>query len=324
MSVGEALVYGLLGGTAAAADHYVTDWRERTSQARKLAADKEGWKYQENLKLETAKKLADYERQNRDKSTQLALSPDGKQLIPIKPDHKTGAMPVPVAEITDGKVNYHNMGKGLLGGSGKGGSGSSGPKSVKSGIGMQLAEGSIEVDPETGERFQYVVNPQTNLWERVPVATRAEAPTVVTPDQVKAAQTFAEKTLDDMSGYFSTDATDFAPWGGSREAAKEYFTQNYLNGTLFDQSGNLIIPGQEKEQAPSPTPTTNETVGTGAQDAEAASSALYQSFTPQKQQHVQKFLKAMDDGRDPQALIKRMIELGFTEQELQTLFPGYQ
>lgn len=38
MSVGEALVHGLLGGTAAASEHYVTDWRDRVKRARDKTA----------------------------------------------------------------------------------------------------------------------------------------------------------------------------------------------------------------------------------------------------------------------------------------------
>lgn len=124
MSVGEALVYGLLGGTKAASEHYVTDWRERTKEARNLASQKEGWEYQENLKRETAKELADYERAHKDKTVQYAASDDGKGVVPIAPDAKTGEMPIPVAQMTGDKFSFYGTGKssksggGLLGGLG--------------------------------------------------------------------------------------------------------------------------------------------------------------------------------------------------------------
>lgn len=308
MNIGEALAYGLLGGTAGAAEHYYEDWRDRTRRARDLAAQKEGWKYQTSEReagqeyqsgeaeksrefatsereagqlyqsseakkgrqfqreegdtqrqfqagqaeanvgrqLAIAQGTADIAEQYRDKGQRFAFAEDGKTLVPITPN-ADGSIPLPAAQVVGGNFSYTGIGadgKGLLkSGTGSKSSGSPSPKSIKSGIGMNLSEGSVVVD-ENGKEWQYVINPQTNLWERVPVATRETAPTISTPEQISEAEAFAEKEVNKRAEWLSSDATNFAPWGGDREAAKEYFTRNYLNGTAVDELGRVIVPGQ--------------------------------------------------------------------------------
>ena len=383
MNIGEALTYGLLGGTAGAAEHYYEDWRDRTHRAREQAYRKEGWQHQaEQAQIERDFRSAESEKERKFRSgereagqlyqsgeaekergfrssqawearnfqagqadadvqrqlrltqgkadiaaqqgQQYTLNEQGK-LVPVTPGAE-GFAP-PVAQMVGGKLEYLGVGKGgkglLKGGTGSKSTGSSGPKSVKSGTGMTLAEGSVERDAD-GKLWQYVKNPQTNQFERIPVISRENAPVISTPEQVSEAEAFAETTVNDMASWFSSDASNFAPWGGSREAAKEYFKRNYLNNTLFDDQGNLIIPGQTQVPAPAATepPQTSETAATQtAQQEESAK--LFSSYSPEKQQQVRQFLSALDQNRDPDLLIQRMIELGFTEQELATLFPSF-
>lgn len=390
MKIGEALVYGLLGGTGTAAEHYVTDWRDRVKRTRDSAAEKERQQYQtsereagqeyqsaENEKSRTftteenqasrsfqsgeneksrlfqagqnkenrafqsseSDKARTFQadqadanvgRQNqiaenqaiitnkyKDPGTQYAVAEDGKTLVPIKPG-ENGAIPIPVAQMTDGKFSYltGTSGKGLL----KGGLGSSkgagGYETVKTPAGKQLTtqESTIYRDPDTGQEFQFVRNAE-NLLVKVPLESAASAPPAPTKEQEAKAEEFAKQTVNELAKTFSTDATDFAPWGGSRKAAQLYFKQNYLNGTALDAEGKLIIPGQ--------VPTAPTAAGTPEQqDAQEQSAQLYQSFTPERQQLVQRFISAMDEGRNPQQLVERMLSMGFTREQLNTLFPG--
>lgn len=387
MNVGEALAHGLLGGTAAAADHYVSDWRDRTKRARDLAAQKEGWQFQaeqaekqrahssseaakergfrsgerkaeqlyrsgeadkertfrsgeadkdrsfrntqawedRNFKagqadadvqrrLQLAQGEADIKEQYRDKGMLFTMDKDGK-LIPVTPDSEGFA--APVAQQLNGQFSYFGVGadgKGLLKGKSSGsGKGAGGYETLKTpGQGGITMERTIYRDADTGKEYTYAVDPQTQLPIRVPLEAGQQAP--ATPEAVAQADAFAEQTVNDLAGWFSSDATNFEPWGGSRSAAKEYFRQGYLNGTLFDDQGKLMMPGQERTEKASPD--------TAGEDAQVASVQLYQSLNPEKQQYVQLFINHINQGSDRDLMIQRMIELGFTEQELSVLFPA--
>ena len=383
MNVGEALAYGLLGGTGKAAEHYVTDWRDRVKRTRDSAAEKARQTYQtsereagqthqaeenkksrafttqenqsnrafqsgesEKSRLFTAdqaddnvgrqKQIAENQEiirnEYKDPGTQYAVAKDGKSLVPVTPG-ENGAIPLPVAQMADGKFSYltGTSGKGLL----KGGPGTSSSKStggyetVKTPGGNldQGLENTIYRDPDTGREYQYVRDAQ-NLLVKVPLESASSAPSPVpTKEEIAAANTFAKETVNDLAKTFSTDATDFAPWGGSRKAAELYFKQNYLNGTLFDANGKLIIPGQVPT-APTaagtaqPVPQTQTETTPELQAAQKQSAQLYQVLTPERQKMVQRFIGAMDEGRNPQQLVERMLTMGFTKDQLNRLFPG--
>ena len=363
MNVGEALAYGLLGGTGKAAEHYVTDWRDRVKRTRDSTAEKDRQTYQtsereagqihqaeenkksrafqsgENDKAKTFQKEqadADVGRkkqiaenqaiitnEHRDPGTQYAVAKDGKSLVPVTPG-ENGAIPFPVGQEIDGKFSYHTgtSGKGLL----KGGKSAGGYETVKTpGQGGITLEGTIYRDPDTKEEFQYIRNPQTTLLERVPLQFSQSAPP--SPEQEIKAEAFAKETVNELAKTFSTDATDFAPWGGSRKAAELYFKQNYLNGTALDTEGKLIIPGQVPT-APTaagtaqPAPQTQTEPTPELQAAQKQSAQLYQALTPERKKMVQRFIGAMDEGRNPQQLVERMLTMGFTKDQLNRLFPG--
>lgn len=362
MNIGTALTHSLLGGTAAASDQVVEDWRDKTKRARDLAYAKEGWAQQtkereagemnraaENEKqrkfsrserlagqtfrtgeadtnidrqLSLVRGSAEVKDEFKDKGQLFSRSADGKRIIPLEPDAK-GEMLSPDGQVVDGTFSYltGTDKKGLLKGSSKSGSGSSagGPKSVKSSVGLTTLEGSVETDPATGQKLQYYVNPQTNRWERAPVPTRETAPVVHTPIQQQEAAEFGRKTANDLAGVFRSDATDFAPWGGSQTAAENFFKKQYLNGTEFNEQGRLTMPQAEGQAPPPSTPAAIP-----ASQKQEASTQLYSSYTPAKQNHVQKYISSTDQGKDPDLLFQRMLELGFSYEELQTLFPAVQ
>jgi hypothetical protein len=383
VNIGEAITYGLLGGTAAAADHYVSDWREKTRMAREQAFQKEGWKNQaEQAKVERefrsseagkerayrtgereagqlyssgeadknrtfqrteadtnrqfqagqananvsrglqlAQGQADIKEQYRDKGMLFTFDKDGK-MIPVRPNAE--GFSAPVAQQLNGQFSYFGVGKdgkGLLKGKGSGsGKSAGGYETLKTpGAGGITQERTLYQDP-SGNEFTYATDPQTNLPIKIPIQSGQQAPT--TPEAMAQAEQQSEEIVNDLAEWFSTDATNFEPWGGSRAAAKEYFRQGALNGTLFNEQGQLMMPGQSSN-----TPTTSDS-GTpsksaqGAEDAQAASVNLYQSLSPDKQQQVQLFISGINQGRDRDLMIQRMIELGFTEQDLRVLLPA--
>ncbi len=362
MNIGEAIAYGLMGGTAAAADHYVADWRERTRMAREQADRKEGWTHEEELaekqrtflsgeskterEFRTKERLGDqtYQSQEaiedskrqiklaeeqaritekyRDKGQQFTFDENNK-MVPVKPGEE--AFTAPAAQLLDGKWSYHGVGKdgkGLLKG-GRSGSGSAknagGYETLKTpGSAGITEERTLYRDPETGQEFTYAADPQTGQIISVPIQSGSQVP--ATAERVAEANTFAEQTVNDLAGMFSTDASDFEPWGGSRTAAKEYFRQGYLDGSLFNDQGQVVMPGQGE-------PEVREAVAAGQmeskpQDKQAASVKHYQSLSPEKQQQVQQFINGINQGRDRDQMALRMLELGFTEDELNILFPA--
>ncbi len=388
MNVGEALAYGLLGGTNKAADFYVSDWRDRVKSKRDLANEKERWGYQtqereasqafqstegekdrthttqerktgqlfssgeaeknrafqagESAKgrtftaeqadatVERQRKIAENQEiikaQYKDKGTQYAWGADGKTLVPVAPG-ENGAIPLPVGQLNDGKFSYLGTGKdgkGLLKGSTGSSKSTGGYETVKTpGNAGITVEGTIYRDPDTGEEYQYIRNPQTALLEKAPLQSVQSAPP--TSNQITEAEMFAEQAVEEMAKTWSTDATDFAPWGGSRKAAQLYLTQNYLNGTLFDAQGNLIIPGKQPAPAagqPQAQPQVEPQASVEEQVAQQQSAKLYQSFTQDRQQIVQKFIAGLDQGRNPTKMAERMLAMGFTREQLNTLFPG--
>ncbi|MCF1437227.1 MAG: hypothetical protein LPD71_00220 [Shewanella sp.] len=345
MSVGEALVHGLLGGTAAASEHYVSDWRDRVKRKRDQAAEKEKWQYltrereneqqytseeaekerrfQERLSdkaLEDSKTLyqaqKEIDEQYRDKGT-LYTTTDDNQVVEITP----GSEPFspPIAQRLDGQWNYFGSGKGgrgLLSGTGKG-SGKDGDnyENIKTPGGLGgTVERTQYTDPDTGSKYIYVVNPNTGLEELIPLEQRTEAPTIVTPEKIAEAEQFADKTIDDIAGWFSSDANDFSNWGGSREAARQFFKQNYLNGTVLDEQGKLRLPGSSHESAPASaqeTPRENKTIK--AQE-------MYQSLSPERQDILRQALTALQEGRNAQTVQQRLLDSGFTTDQLEVLF----
>lgn len=344
MNVGEALAYGLLGGTNKAADFYVSDWRDRVKSKRDLANEKERWGQQtkereageafqseENTKQRTfvtqERKAGElFKTEQAKKSTQYALGADGKTLVPVAPG-ENGAIPLPVGQLNDGKFSYLGTGKdgkGLLKGSTGSSKSTGGYETVKTpGNAGITVEGTIYRDPDTGEEYQYIRNPQTALLEKAPLQSVQSAPP--TSNQITEAEMFAEQAVEEMAKTWSTDATDFAPWGGSRKAAQLYLTQNYLNGTLFDAQGNLIIPGKQPAPAagqPQAQPQVEPQASVEEQVAQQQSAKLYQSFTQDRQQIVQKFIAGLDQGRNPTKMAERMLAMGFTREQLNTLFPG--
>lgn len=297
MSVGEALVHGLLGGTVAASEHYVTDWRDRVKRARdeedrkrereyQTGEREAGQEYQTSERIasqtyqtgenkaqrahQTAERLAGqtfqagenkltreqqtqerlgtqeftsserdqdvirkrkaYEdtlkldKQYREPGTQYTWDATGENLIPVKPGET--AFGPPVAEMDkNGQFKWlvtgtgsGTKGKGLL--SGKSGSTSTG-KASDQWADVELPSTrplggsetrSIYTDPTTNKQYQVVPNGQGGIM-LIPFETMQEAPVFVSPEQQVMANQFAEKTVNDLAGTFSTDATDFADWG---------------------------------------------------------------------------------------------------------------
>ena len=204
MSVGEALVYGLLGGTKAASEHYVTDWRERTKEARQLASQKEGWDYQAELNTKKAKELADYERAHKDKTVLYAASDDGNGLAPITPDAKTGAMPIPVGQMTGDKFSFYGTGKssksggGLLGGLGGSSNLTAGKMKLLNSTG-QSVEVSVRQDKGGGLSFPEIGMDGSVTWRKVGKDISKEA--------TAFAELYANEILSDtgLLGRYDTD-----------------------------------------------------------------------------------------------------------------------
>ncbi len=75
------------------------------------------------------------------------------------------------------------------------------------------------------------------------------------------AEAYADKLVDDVAGWFSSDTSDFKPWGGSRERARQYFVQEYLNNftspegdvvkQVADQGGTSSNAGGARGKVPS-------------------------------------------------------------------------
>ena len=291
MNIGEALAHGLLGGTAAAADHYVSDWREKTRLSREQAYRKEGWKFQadqadrqrthasseagkdrtfrsnqarddRNFKagqadadvqrrLQIAQGEADIKEQYRDKGQQFTLDEKGN-LIPV--DSASANFAPPVAQKVNGQFSYLGVGKdgkGLLKGKSSGsgsGTGAGEYKILKTpGPGGTTQEWTVFRD-ETGEEFVYPIDPQTKLPIQIPLGKSNQAP--VTPEQRAMAEAEAQSALDELQKWYKLDSETLKPWGGSEAAAKTYFTQQALNGTLRNANGQLIIPDLDVANSP--------------------------------------------------------------------------
>lgn len=410
MSVGEALVHGLLGGTVAASEHYVTDWRDKVKRARdeedrkrereyQTGERKAGQKYQTSERIasqtyqtkenkaqrahQIAERLAEqtfqagenkltreqqtqerissqeftssernqdvirkqkaYEdtlaldKKYRELGTQYTWDATGENLVPVQPG-KTAFAP-PVAEMDkDGKFQWYGTGtgsgtkrKGLLT-SKSGSTSTSASKASDQWADVELPSTgplggtetrSIYIDPTTNKQYQVAPNGQGGIM-LIPFETMQEAPVFVSPEQQVMANQFAEKTVNDLAGTFSTDATDFADWGGSREAAKEYFRQNYLQGTQLDESGRLRLPTTtaatpQAQPTPQQAPAQNPVVQTN--DRTDAFIKMYDSLNVNQQDILQQAIKAIQvDKRDPALVRQRLLDNGFTAEQLSYLF----
>ncbi|MEW5251062.1 hypothetical protein [Microbulbifer discodermiae] len=111
------------------------------------------------------------------------------------------------------------------------------------------------------------VDPKTN--QLIPL----EAP-LSKAELMPKAEAYAKTRIDETAGYFSSDGTDFKPWGGSRERARQYFIQEYLNlygaeqggGQQMASGGNpdiRTVPGY-------PTPTERQVQGLYQQPNQAS------------------------------------------------------
>ena len=389
MSVGEALVHGLLGGTIQTSEHIVTDWKDRVKRARDKAeleeqrvhdakVQKEEWaqrdkeaeterkfRTQERLggetfeagqnqltrEQQTSERLGtqDYTTQERDQNvhreamlyedklkideqyripgTQYTWNTEKTKLIPVKPGET--AFGPPVAEMDkEGKFSWLTSGtskKGLLGrsGSGSGGSDSAGYEDIKTPSGGPLGGESVTTiyTDADGKEWEHIRDPMGNLI-RVPLTTHQERPVVVSPEQQLQATQFAEKTVDDLAKYFATDATNFSDWGGSREAAKEYFRQNYLQGTHLDEQGRLRLPGANQPSTATTTETTStEPAVVQTNDRTEAFTTMYGQLNPEQQNTLRQAIKAIQiDKRDPAMVKQRLLDYGFTPEQMSLIF----
>lgn len=399
MSVGEALVHGLLGGTIQTSEHIVTDWKDRVTRARNQAELEEqraheaevrkGEWEQRNLEAERERAFRTQERlagekfqagenkltreqqtherlgtqeftssernqdvirkqkayedtlaldkKYREPGTQYTWDATGENLIPVKPGET--AFAPPVAEMDkDGKFQWYGTGtgsgtkrKGLLA-SKSGSTSTSTSKASDQWADVELPSTgplggsetrSIYTDPTTNKQYQVAPNGQGGIM-LIPFETMQEAPVFVSPEQQVMANQFAEKTVNDLAGTFSTDATDFADWGGSREAAKEYFRQNYLQGTQLDETGRLRLPTTtaatpQAQPTPQQAPAQNPVVQTN--DRTDAFIKMYDSLSVNQQNILQQTIKAMQvDKSDPALVRQRLLDSGFTAKQLSYLF----
>lgn len=381
MSVGEALVHGLLGGTIQTSEHIVTDWKDRVKRARDQAeleeqrehdakVQKEEWAQRDKEAKErrefearenkltrehkTSERLGtqDFTSQERDQNvhretmlyedklkideqyripgTQYTWNTDQTKLIPVKPGDT--AFGPPVAEMDkEGKFSWLLTGtgsgtskKGLLGrsGSGSGGSDSAGYEDIKTPSGGPLGGESVTTiyTDADGKEWEHIRDPMGNLI-RVPLTTHQERPVVVTPEQQLQATQFAEKTVNDLAKYFATDATDFADWGGSREAAKEYFRQNYLQGTHLDEQGRLRLPGANQPATPPTETTPSKPAVVKTNDRTEAFTTMYGQLSPDQQNTLRQAIKAIQiDKRDPSMVKQRLLDYGFTPEQMSLIF----
>lgn len=402
MSVGEALVHGLLGGTVAASEHYVTDWQDRVKRARdeedrkrereyQTGERKAGQEYQTSERIasqlyqtgenkaqrayHTAERLAGesfqaeenkltreqqtqerlgaeaftsserdqdvirkqkaYEdtlkldKKYREPGTQYTWDSSGENLIPVKPGETPFAPPV--AEINkNGKFSWFASGtgsgtgrKGLLSRSGSGSGGKAGDSwttiEIPTGGPLGGSEKRSIYTDTNGKQYQVVPNGQGGTMA-IPFNILQEAPVFVTPEQQIVANQFAENTVNDLAGTFSTDATDFADWGGSREAAKEYFKQNYLQGNQLDESGRLRLPTTTPQAQPTPQQAPAQKPVVQTNDRTDAFIKMYDSLSVNQQDILQQAIRAMQiDNRDPVLVRQRLLDNGFTAEQLSYL-----
>lgn len=363
MSVGEALVHGLLGGTVGATEHYYTDWKDRVTRARNQAEkeddrahdakvrqeeyaqrDKEAktereFRTEERLgaeRFQAGQNEAEVDRQARlhdtkqqidekyhKKTVQFGWDENAKQLVPITTDNQQSLSMKPVAERDkDGNFKWYGnaSGKGLLSRSGSGsGKGADPFTNVKLPTGNPLSpteDRTIYTDPETSKQYQIIPDGQGNMV-RIPFNAMEEIPVSISPEQQLAANQFADKTVDQLAGWFTTDATDFSDWGGSREAAKEYFRQNYLQGSHLDNQGRLRLPGSgQPTQTPKQEPTVIQ-----SNDRTEAFTTMYGQLNADQQNTLKQAMKAIQiDKRDPALVQQRLLEYGFTPEQLSLIF----
>lgn len=377
MSVGEALVHGLLGGTIQTSEHIVTDWKDRVKRARDQAeleeqrehdakVRKEEWAQRDKEAKErrdfeagenkltrehdTSERLGtqDFTSHERDQNvhretmlyedklkideqyripgTQYTWNTEQTKLIPVKPGDT--AFGPPVAEMDkEGKFSWLLTGtskKGLLGrsGSGSGGSDSSGYEDIKTPSGGPLGGESVTTiyTDADGKEWEHIRDPMGNLI-RVPLTTHQERPVVVSPEQQLQATQFAENTVNDLAKYFATDATDFSDWGGSREAAKEYFRQNHLQGTHLDEQGRLRLPGANQPATPPTETTPSKPAVTQTNDRTEAFTTMYGQLSPDQQNTLKQAIKAIQiDKRDPAMVKQRLLDYGFTPEQMSLIF----
>lgn len=395
MSVGEALVHGLLGGTIQTSEHIVTDWKDRVTRARNQAeleeqrayeaeVRKDEWE-QRNLEAEreqafrTQERLAGekfqagenkltreqqtqerlgtqeftiserdqdvirkqnaYEatlkldRQYREPGTQFTWDASGENLIPVKPGENPFAPPV--AEINkNGEFSWFASGtgsgtsrKGLLSQSVSGSGGKAGDSwttiEIPTGGPLGGSEKQSIYTDTNGKQYQVVPDGQGGTMA-IPFNILQEAPAFVTPEQQIAADQFAKNTVNDLAHTLRSDATDFADWGGSREAAKEYFRQNYLQGNQLDESGRLRLPTTTvppPQTQPTPQQAPAQKPVTQTNDRTNAFIKMYDALSVNQQDILQQAMKAIQvDNRDPVIVRQRLLDNGFTAEQLSYLF----
>ncbi|MFS1522778.1 hypothetical protein ACL7TT_01485 [Microbulbifer sp. 2304DJ12-6] len=89
-----------------------------------------------------------------------------------------------------------------------------------------FSEKLVRVDPETNE-----VIPLEAPQGRTGLMPKAEA--------------YADARINESAGWFSSDDSDFKPWGGSRERARQYFIQEYLNLHGAGEGSGQQMAGQQ-------------------------------------------------------------------------------
>lgn len=79
---------------------------------------------------------------------------------------------------------------------------------------------------------------ELNRQNRLAIAQAGQYVDEPVSDPSMAANDYAAQRVKEIAGYLSTDATDFAKWGGDRNAAFEFFRQQYLNEQTQSQGAN--------------------------------------------------------------------------------------
>lgn len=174
----------------------------------------------------------------------------------------------------------------------------------------------------------WMLDPDSQQWINVGAPGQSIAGGMSREELMLEAEDYADKKVSERAGWMSTDATDFKDHGGSRATAREAFIQEFLQG----RGAAPPPPGATPPPPATPTPGLDEgaapvslntppvaapAAAPRTQDTATATRTGGRSTREATMANLQRAKVAISNGASRDAVVQRLKENGYTDEEIQ-------